>query len=46
MLKALKSVLHFFKECLQALVDDDQPRQLKFDFEKEKRRWHDYLRPG
>ncbi len=41
------SVWRFITDSLEALADDDQPanRQLEFDFEKEKRRWHYYLRP-
>lgn len=44
-MRIIRAIIRFFRESIEALADDDQPRQLEFDFEKEKQRWHDYLRP-
>ncbi len=44
----IRSVITFIEDSIEALAFEETPpknTQLEFDFEKEKRRWHEYLRP-
>ena len=42
----LRKIWRFINDAIEALVEDDRPRQLSFDFnerERRRKRWHRWL---